>query len=297
MTDPNDKMDWGQVTLHPGVLREPSPENGRLVLWLPAERSGSDQYWQRVSSVPRATITRSRGLCSMAATAIRARQRGKSFLGGLLRRFRRVPDDRAWLLPNGETAEQCGERQTDLLLVWSEDRGQPLDETCIQEQWSQITRLQSLGPHLVMLRGVGTPTAAVPPPPDSNTLPPESLSLEQAKQSLDAARRSGDRSGEVSALADVGLLTLKQGEIAGAIACLEEALALARALGDHAREGDILGSLGLALVSAARHGRALPFLEQSLAHRPRRGRSFGRAARFGAIGHASGERRRFAGRH
>jgi len=150
MTDPIVTTDWHRMTFHPGVLREAN-QDGRLVIWLPAERSGRGQYWQRVSSRPPAAIRRSKGLCSVAATAIRTRKRGKTLCGRLLHCFRRVSDDHVWLLPNGETAEQCGERQTNLLLVWAEDEGQPVNEARIRKNWPQNVRLQTLGPGLFLL--------------------------------------------------------------------------------------------------------------------------------------------------
>jgi hypothetical protein len=36
-----------------------------------------------------------------------------------------------WELPNGQTAEQVGPPQTDLLLAWAEDETSPFEETRI----------------------------------------------------------------------------------------------------------------------------------------------------------------------
>jgi tetratricopeptide (TPR) repeat protein len=265
--------DWRQVALHPGVLREPGPDDGRLVVWLPAEQDASYQYWQRIGSVPRAAITQHQGLSAIAATAIRARQLVRGRFGGLLRRFRRGLKEGDWLLPNGDTAEQCGERQTDLLLVWTENQSQPLDEARVRGYWPQSERVQSLGPHVCLLWGVATSSESGPAgqlhfrdnwASPSEPLPPEGLSLDQVERSLAAARRSGDRPAEASALTDLGLLALHRGDVLRAIARLEEALALARALGDRAREGDILGTLCQAVFEARQPEQARQHLEQAL---------------------------------
>jgi len=260
MTDRIDAPDWRQVVLHAGILREPSPEDGRLVLWLPTERDGNCQCWQRVSTVPRAAIERRQGLCAIAATTIQARQQIRRFFVSLMRRLRHAPGDCEWLLPNGETAEQCGARQTDLLLVWAEYHHLPLDETRIREDWPQSTRVESLGPNLFLLWGVAAPAANN----GTETLPSEDPSQEQAEQWLAAARRSGDRSGEASALTDLGLLALEHGDVPHATVRLEEALTLARALGDRGREGDVQGNLGLASIAAGQFHQARQHLEQAL---------------------------------
>jgi len=252
--------DWEHMALHPGILREPDPQEGRLVLWVPTERDGTYQHWLRVSSVARATMAEHRGLYATPATALRARQPVRRFFGTLLHRFRRAKREDAWLLPNGETAEECGDRQTGLLLVWTGGQGKPLDEAQVRELWPQITRLQSLGPHLCLVWGAAGPV----PGSSSEAISLASCSEEQAEQWLDAARRSGDRPKEVSALTDLGLLALARGQVSPAIVRLQEALALARTLGDRALEGDVAGSLGLALLTAHQPGQARPYLERAL---------------------------------
>ena len=137
MTAPIHTLDWRGVALHSGVLREWASEQDRLIVWLPTDRDGSCQYWQRISTVSRAVIVQHEGLSTIAATAIQARQRARGILSGFLRRFHRVSEDLAWVLPNGETVQQCGGRQTDLLLVWSDEHSQQLDEKQIHEHWSQ----------------------------------------------------------------------------------------------------------------------------------------------------------------
>jgi tetratricopeptide (TPR) repeat protein len=94
--------------------------------------------------------------------------------------------------------------------------------------------------------------------------PEEDSSLKQAEQWLAAARRGGDRSGEASALIDLGLSALDARDVARAVACLTEALTLARALADRPREGDILGNLGVAIFKSGQFDRARQYVEQAL---------------------------------
>ena len=39
-------LDWQELTLDPGILREPAAEGGRIVLWLPGEQNGAFQHWE-----------------------------------------------------------------------------------------------------------------------------------------------------------------------------------------------------------------------------------------------------------
>jgi hypothetical protein len=78
-------------------------------------------------------------------TSIRVRQPALSIVGKLVRHFRRTGRVREWLLPGGERVEQCGERQTDLLLVWAKEDTTALDEPWLRSRWPQSTRTQQLG--------------------------------------------------------------------------------------------------------------------------------------------------------
>src|SRR5262245_31128734 len=110
--------DWRKLVFNEDVLLEPVPDDGRIVLWLTGERDRGFQYWERVGTVTRAAVATEQGICAIAATSIRARQRARGLFGGFLQRFREASGE-IWTLPNGEAAEQCGERQTDLVLAWA----------------------------------------------------------------------------------------------------------------------------------------------------------------------------------
>ncbi len=47
---------WPNLVLLPGTLREPGPDENCLILWLPAERDGRFQSWQRIATVPREAL-------------------------------------------------------------------------------------------------------------------------------------------------------------------------------------------------------------------------------------------------
>jgi hypothetical protein len=61
---------------------------------------------------------------------------------------------------------------------------------------------------------------------------------QQAEQRLAAARGRGDRPAEATALTDLGLVLVYEGQAGPALPLLEGALALAGRLGDPGREAD-----------------------------------------------------------
>src|SRR5215468_8006598 len=111
--------DWRQVILDEGILREPTPDPGRIVLWQPGEVADGVRYWKRISNVPGARIVVEHGVCMTAATMLPARQKG-GLVGKLFGWLRRPKGEHAWLLPGGGYAVQAGERHNDLVLVWPE---------------------------------------------------------------------------------------------------------------------------------------------------------------------------------
>src|SRR5208337_2140254 len=61
--------------------------------------------------------------------------------------------DESWTLPNGQPAEKCGERKTDLLLVWPENESMALDEESVRTHWPGLTRFQPIGNRLFLVAG------------------------------------------------------------------------------------------------------------------------------------------------
>jgi hypothetical protein len=251
---------WRNVPLEPGVLREPIPDNNRITLWVPRGREGRYQYWERVSNLARADVTVECSVCATAATSIRMRQPLGGLLGKLFRRFRNTGGDRTWTLPNGAAAEQCGERDAGLLLAWADDETRPLDETRIRSRWPGSERVEKLEQNLFLVGGVASPAAESGP---VAALPKE-VEAQLADAALAAARRTGDRRGEASALTDLGIAHLRQGNAARAAALLEEALALARQLGDPSLESDFPTGAAGERRRLARH--YLARIEQARGH-------------------------------
>jgi len=279
--------DWRGFAFDQGVLPEPISEGSRLVLWIPAERDGSFQYWERVGNVARAEITVEDGLCATAATSIRSRQLLKRSLGQLLRWLRERKGNRDFSLPNGASSQQCGERRTDLMLVWAEDKDSLLDLARVKSRWPQGTRIQQLGRNLFLVSGVEVKVArgdvGPEPPADSSGSP-----RDHAERLLAAARQSGDRTSEAGALTDLGVTLLSEGNAPGAITTLETALELSRTLGDRARESDIVGNLGMAVLAVRQPARARDMFEQTLAYARATGDHFGEKVALERLGIASG---------
>ncbi|HZW34403.1 MAG TPA: tetratricopeptide repeat protein [Isosphaeraceae bacterium] len=258
--------DWQDLVLDNGILRESMSDGSRLVLWVPGARDGTFQYWERVGIAARAEVTVAEGLCATAATSIPVRQRLGGLFGKLLGRLREAKGSRDFVLPGGGSAEQCGERAADLMLVWAEDSNAVLEADRIQARWPEGGRHQRLGPNLYLVGGLQTqatsPAAAAAPPVPS----PEVSPRKNAEDILAAARQAGDRPNEASALTDLGIILLSEGDPRGSITVLEQALTLTRQLGDRARENDVLGNLGLALLHIQQPSRARELFEHVLAY-------------------------------
>jgi tetratricopeptide (TPR) repeat protein len=270
--------DWRTVALNEGVLREPIPESNRIVLWLPGPREGLYQHWERIGNVPQAEIQEKQGICAVAALLIQARQRVRGLFGKL---FGRKPEGTGiWILPNGESAEQSGERQTDLMMVWAKEEANDLDATRIKSCWPQSNRCQRLGKNLFLVGGVEQPA----PAGEAEQL--QGNPHEQAEQLLAAARAAGDRAKEASALTELGILHLRAGDARRALAFLEEAAAVARELGDRALESDVLSNLGMAALTVGQSQRALDLFNQELTYARAAGNRFGEKTLLDSLGFA-----------
>jgi tetratricopeptide (TPR) repeat protein len=260
-------IDWREMPLDGGVLRESESDESRLIVWLLSENEGDSRYWERIGNVARGEIVVDAGLCSTPATRIQARRSTQGFLGKLLGRFGDGKGKRSFVLPSGESVEQCGERSVDCLLAWPDDLAEVLDDERVRSRWPEARRHRRLGPRLFLVDGVATRSASKNGAAPAPALPPQDESpRQQAEQALAAARQGGDRAREVTALTDLGIIILSEGKPQDAIGKFEEALHLARQLGDAARESDIMGNLGMALLHVQQPARARPLFEHELAH-------------------------------
>ena len=256
--------DGRPLVVDAGILNEPSSE-ACVILWLPGESAGGYRHWERVATVARAAVTTVNGVCSIAATSVPLRQRLGGSLGKLLDSLSGSRADRAWTLPGGAAAEQCGARRSDLRLAWAEDATAPLNDAWIKAHCPPHRESQSIGPNLYLLSGVepATPRAGAktePRPEATPRLSPRAL----AEQALGAARAAGDRHRMASALADLGLAFLLEGATRDASAMLEEARDEARLLGDPALEADALSNLALASCLSSQPTRARELIGPAL---------------------------------
>jgi tetratricopeptide (TPR) repeat protein len=275
--------DWRKLVFEEGVVPEPVPDGGRIVLWLRGGQEGGYQYWERIGSVARAEITAGQGLCATPATSVRTRQRTRGFFGKLFGRLGEGKADQVWTLPNGESAEQCGERLTDLVLVWPEDESKPLDEARVKDRWPRCKRLRRIGKCLFLVYGIEAAAA----PSEEEPLPPMGCPRARGEQILAEARKSGDRRAEATALTDLAIMSLSENDAPRAVARLEEALAIVRQLGDRAREGDVLVNLGQAALSGGQPAPARALFERALALARETGDGFAEKLALERLGLAS----------
>lgn len=252
--------DWRHLVMEEGVLAEPAMETGLLMLWLRAGRDQDFQHWQRAGNVARAVVYTDAGLGWTAATVVPCRQPLVGLLGRFARWFGNYEDKQTWLLPNGETVEQSGERHTDCLLAWSDDPARPLDLARIKSRWPQSSRQQKLANNLFLIAGVPLEEGYGIPAP----APLEAQARGGAEHWLADARQKGDRHQELAALADLGVFAYREGDFWRALPSLEEALGLARQLGDRPREGDVLGHLGLVVLHLGDRNRGSDLVDLEL---------------------------------
>jgi tetratricopeptide (TPR) repeat protein len=263
--------DWRNLGLGDGILAEPVREDNRIVLWRPTDQDRDYQYWERIGTSPRSDVQVDGGICTTPATSVLARQRRNSgLLGKLARKLTGAGADETWTLPNGQPAEKCGDRKSDIVLAWPEDKATPLDEPSARSRWPRLTRFEKLGDRLFLVAGVGStsPGAQSVQPPGGVTgvQGTEELGcpIALAEQILEAARKSGNRSQEAAALTDLGIVTMNEGDLNRAVVHLDKAVGLARELGDRAREVDALNNLAYALLALGQAHGARQVLEQTL---------------------------------
>jgi tetratricopeptide (TPR) repeat protein len=254
--------DGRPFTVADGILAEPSSD-GRLILWTRGDSGPDFQDWQRLGTAPHATVATEHGVCSVAITSIALRERRGGTLGKFLRRLTGSNAERSWTLPGGGSAEQVGPRKADRRIVWSEDESAPLDKTYLRSLWPKSADVRPLGPNLFLVTGI-EPEKVLPenlPPPNASS--PESPRT-LAERALSSARSSGDLRRISTALSDLGLAILYEGDARRASEVLTEALDLSRQVGDPAAEADALSNLAHAANSLGEPVRAVELLRLAL---------------------------------
>jgi tetratricopeptide (TPR) repeat protein len=252
--------DWRTLGLKDGVVAEPTPGRDQLVLWIRGNRGRGFQEWERIGTAVRPMISLEGGVCRVPATSVSVRGRRHGFFRSLLQGFRRSSSKgQRWLLPNGSTAEQCGERRTDVSLAWTDGDGTQLTESAIKSRFGDQTRCRELGNNLFIVYGVERAEES-----GSAAPLPTGTPFAMAERALQEARKLGDQRKLVAALTDLGVLHSNEGKCQRAIQLLEEALKIARQTRDRSQETDVIGNLGMALI-AKDPNRALELLRQELA--------------------------------
>ena len=272
--------DGRPLVVAPEILVEPSPP-GRVVLWVPAGRRAGLIHWDRVTTPVGATVVTDRGVCSIAAASVPAREPARLALGGLLRRLVGRGGDPAWTLPDGSSAVACGPRQADAVLAWSEPGTAPLDDARIRRRWPESRAIRPLGPDLRLVHGVGRSRSEAGP-----SAPPEGSPRALAEAAMAVARGSGDRPGAVLAMIDLGVTHLHDGDNLAAVGVMEAALGEARGLGDPAREADVASNLALALLRSGEPARARDLLLPVLAQAQSAGDRYAETLALDRLAHA-----------
>ena len=258
-TEPMKLPDGRPLIASDGVIPEPSAAEGRIILWLRGDRLGGHQHWERVSSVVRAGVAAGRGIRAIEAASIPARQWVGGAIGKLLRRRGVAGADRTWTLPDGTSAVQSGPRRTDLVLAWGEDDADPIDEARIRARWENVSGVKSIGVGLYLISGV-EPTGPRARTGRDSTRRRKTRRGNSPSGRWSPPERAEDGPREMTALADLGLACLKEGDVPRAEGLLGEALAAARRLGDGPAELGVMIDLGLAALASGRPDRARQIL-------------------------------------
>src|SRR5262245_62150431 len=125
--------------LDEGVLLEKVPDNSRMILWLPRPPQGRRRTWERVSEVLQSRFTVQPGYFGASATSFLATQIHGSLLSVIARLWGRMGGE-SWLVPTGQRAKQTGERQNNLLLVWTDDPARRINEPWLLSRWPASSR-------------------------------------------------------------------------------------------------------------------------------------------------------------
>jgi Flp pilus assembly protein TadD len=268
--NPSDRMSAPNLSeweLDGGILVEPLRNDRRIVLWIPIDQDRDHRYWDRIGTSPGTEFQTADGLAWTPASLIRTRQpirHGK--IGGILRRWRGGGRDEAWRLPTGDPVLKYGDRRTDLMLVWTTDNSRTIQESDVRLRWPDFPEFRKIGTRICVILGIrhgATPTEQKPPDRRSSGDEARCL-IATAWQDLEDARRVGDPRRQAAVLVDLGILTMNEGDAAGAIEHLTRALGLARESGDRPRETDALVNLGSAYLALGQAGNALSALHQGL---------------------------------
>lgn len=185
-----------------------------------------------------------------------------------------------WLTPAGQPVQRSGGKRTDLMLVWSVDANDVLEEDEIREHWPGLEACRRLGSNLFQISGVGehqtfSEVSKVQHEQErlhakeehfSELSRPENDPRIQAEKMLATAQAGSDRAQEAIALTDLGCLLVREGNATEGQRHLAQALELARQCNDTTLEYDALANLGTAELATGKFDEAVNTFEKVLVH-------------------------------
>ncbi|SIN68742.1 hypothetical protein SAMN05444166_0119 [Singulisphaera sp. GP187] len=231
--------DGRRLVVHDVIL--PELKGGRLVLWWRGDCRDGFQEWERIGTAVNESVEIEQGLCSIAATSVKARQRLRGAIGRVVCRLIGARSETDWSLPNGEFATPAGGRRTDLRLAWAAAESTPLVKNLITARWPEARGIRSLGPDLYLVSGMEPDRS-----PREATFaeePSQESELAITERALSAAIRSGDHRRIIMASSDLGLVLLHIGDTQRSMKTLSEALLEADRIGDLALHADVASNL------------------------------------------------------
>jgi tetratricopeptide (TPR) repeat protein len=249
----------------PGVAEDVfvhTSADGRVSCWLLDGTDGQFRYWQQVDSPSRPTATAGDGIMVLTpARASRYRQRQGALADAAPGETAEMTVAESATLPTGEVVERCGQDRTDLAFVRAASDEAPLDLQRIRTRWPAAQWIREIEAGLFLVAGIE------PAESDDGTDAATLLQCPRARaqQLLTAARASGDRRAVASALTDLGVMSINEGDSQRALDQLKEALLITRALGDAGAEADVTGNFGLLSLNLGNLAGARQLFEQELA--------------------------------
>ena len=153
------KIDWQALALNKEVMREPSPDGSRIILWLRGQRIKGYQHWERITNVPGAEVAQEQGLCFTQATSLPARQKLKSMVGRLLDRFRQRPARRVGCYPRADSPNRRANAKVGCCWYGGTRRLALPMKLRLKARWGSDNQLRKLGGNLFVV----TPAPAAAP--------------------------------------------------------------------------------------------------------------------------------------
>ena len=258
---------WSNLHLDDTVTQDVSEATNQVVLWVRGALAGAYQNWERLSSTAGEPIRQQGSLQFVRVAADAARQKVRNLFGKTIAPPHQATSDGDWQLPDGTFAERVDDSVGDRTLVWSAADSVPLE--VVERDFAAHGAIVRLGANAFLI---------VPETDNSGLAHNENGKLnpttqdksdcaqirDQASRALRAARAAGNRQHEATALIDMGIVSLRAGDLQQSVDFLREALGLAETLYDRELTSDALVNFGLALLATGQIERAEEVLRQEI---------------------------------